>query len=221
MYVSGAREALVGYSKKALVVPFVGVSTEYRDNTQAYPDTQFTDSFLVLAANTFIMYEAAGYYSPIQPDSTNAIEGTPPRYSVLAGDTADRGAAAEYIRGLCSRFGTDLVIVPHRFETGYKVYQAEGWRHNEGPGYARPVEADGFARVHIQIWDSKGKLLYERLGTARTGKPMLFGMFNGKRSRARRRKTLEQDVVRAARKLYAPPIIRAIGKATKTAMLVR
>jgi hypothetical protein len=83
------------------------------------------------------------------------------------------------------------------------------------------VEATGFARVQIQIRDREGRAIYECVGFSTVNRPMLYNMFNGKRRRAKREVALKDDVVKAAKRLYAPPIVRAIGRAVARAMPVR
>jgi hypothetical protein len=199
-----------------LVVPLMTIRAQYRDNTQAAPDTQFTDSFLTAAANTFLRFEVARLCEVLPADTLAAAL---LRESALGGDSA--GSLAAHVRALAESSGVDLVVVARACTTGYRVYQPEGWRQNTGPGYARPVESTGFARLHIQILGRDGAPLYECTGRASVGKPLLYGMFNARRRRARREEELRADVVKAARKLYAPPVVRAIGKAARNALPYR
>jgi len=198
-----------------LIVPLTGIRAQYRDNTQAAPDTQFTDSFLIAAANTFLRFEVARVCEPLPADTSVA--------ALLAGAASGDSAAslAGRVRALAESSGVDLVIIARACTTGYRVYQPEGWRHNTGPGYSRPVESNGFARLHIQIFDREGAPVYECTGKASAGKPLLYGMFNLKRRKARREEELRADVVKASRRLYAPPIVRALGKAARNALPYR
>ncbi len=218
----GYYEDIAGYDKKALVVPIVAVSTKYRDNTRGEPDTAFADSALVAVGNAFLKRATARLYTPVPAGSDTVAPATDTRFTTLEADsTGDSSAAAVYARRVCESYGTKVVVVPYAFTAGFRVHQAQGWRRNSGPAYERPVEAKGFARLHVQVWGSDGALLFERVGSAGASKPMLYGWFNGPRMRARRREALDDDPVRAASKLYAPPILRAVGNAVDAALVIR
>jgi hypothetical protein len=64
-------------------------------------------------------------------------------------------------------------------------------------------------------------LVFKARRVASMNRPMLYNMFNGKRRRAKREAAMKDDVVKAAKRLYAPPIVRAIGRAVARAMPVR
>lgn len=222
VYYNRAQPLSPGFSKRAVVVPVDSMRTRYRDNTQADPDTQFTDAFLIASANTMLRFETARLFSPVTyGEGDTQTVSSMPRYSVLEGDSADRESSAAFIRDACERYNADFAIVPAGVVAGYRVYQAEGWRHSTGPAYARPVEADGFAEVHVQIWNRDGVLLYESIAVSSVGRPILHRFFGGRRMRARFEEELQEDIVRAASHLYSPPILRALSKATNRALLVR
>jgi hypothetical protein len=217
-YDPSATAALHGINKRAVLVPAARVVTSYVDNTQAAPDTVFTDSFLLAAVNTFLRFETTRRHAvlPAQLAATALPRATVLDSAMALGDSA-RSAAAH----LADSLQADLTITVVACSTGYRVYQADAWRNNNGPGYARPIESTGFARVHLQIRDRSGAIRYECIGNATAGKPMLYGLFNGKRARARRDDAMRTDIVKASRKLYAPPIVRALGKAVANAFPVR
>ncbi|MBD3241063.1 MAG: hypothetical protein GF331_10800 [Chitinivibrionales bacterium] len=222
VYQGDRYEAIAGYDKKALVVPVVAVDTRYRDNTRADPDTAFADSALMAVANAFLRRGSARYFTPLPAMPDSIAPDMNERFTTLESDSGgDSSAAAAYARRVCEAHGAKVVVVPYTFYAGFQVHQGQGWRRNTGPAYARPVEETGSARMHVQVWRSDGNLLFERVGSAGAGKPMLYGWFNGPRMRARRQEALEDDAVKAAGKLYAPPILRAVGKAVDAALLIR
>lgn len=220
-YQNATAGELAGGSKRVLIVPTLNIHTNYRDNTQARPEVQFTDSFLLATTNTFVRFEAARRYDPLPLSLDSTATAALPRASVLTSDTAAESELRTLVAHLADSADADLVALAIACSTGYKVYQPDGWRNNTGPAYARPTDATGFARVHLQVRARDGRLLYECIGKSSIGRPMLYGVFNGKRSTARRELAMKTDIVKAARKLYAPPIVRAIGRAARAAMPVR
>jgi hypothetical protein len=221
LYMGAPYDTIVGYDKKALIVPVAAVETRYRDNTRADPDTSFSDSALVAVANAFLRREGARLFTPVPAAADSTVSDSARFFTTLEDGSGDSTAAAAYARRLCEAYGTEVVVLPYAFTAGFRVHQAQGWRRNTGPAYERPVEEKGFARLHAQIWSSDGALLFERIGSVGAKKPMLYGLFNGPRMRARRREALDDDPVKAAGRLYAPPIVRAVGKAVEAALLVR
>ncbi len=215
-----APGALRGFDRPTAIVPLCSITSRYRDNTQAEPDTQFTDSFLLAAVNTFLRFEVARRLNPLPPLSDSVTKGFR-RVSTFDGPEGLEDSASAAAAHLADSLDAHLVVVALSCSLGYRVYQPEGWRNNAGPGYERPVEATGFARVQLQIRDSNGTVVYECVGFSTVDKPMLYRMFNGRRMRAKREAAMEEDVVRAAKRLYAPPIVRAIGRAVARAMPVR
>jgi hypothetical protein len=221
VYQDTSSQALFGMNKRALVAPLDTVHTRYRDNTRAEPDTQFNDSFLLSAVRRFVAFETAQHYAPVRPENDSSSLLPDVHYSILTGDTAGLDSATARIVRLAQRYQADLVVIAPACTTGHRVYQPQGWRRNTGPGYSRPVEAEGFASCHVQIWSAEGKLLFERVGKATIGKPLLYNLFNGRRGAARRAKAIDEDIVAASRKLYAPPVLRALARATGNAFLMR
>jgi hypothetical protein len=211
---------LAGLDRRALIVPLTHIISSYRDNTQAEPDTQYTDSFLLAAVNTFVRFETARRVNPTGMLHDSAAVRLP-QVSRIAGMPASDGRSDSVFAQLADSADVQLVVVVQACSLGYRVFQADGWRNNSGPGYQRPVEATGFARVQIQIRERSGSIVYECVGYSTVDKPLLYSVFNGRRMRARREEAVHEDVVKAARKLYAPPVVRAIGRAVAKAMPVR
>jgi len=215
-----APGALRGFDRRALVIPLDSLVSRYRDNTQAEPDTQFSDSFLLAAVSTFVRFQTARRVSPL-PAAPAGQTADLPMASELAGEQEQEDSARAAYARLADSAGAQLIVVAYSCSLGYRVFQPDGWRNNAGPGYERPVQATGFARVHVQIRERTGAVVYECVGLSTVNKPLLYRMFNGRRMRARRAEALDGDVVKASQKLYAPPILRAVGRAVARAMPVR
>jgi hypothetical protein len=208
---------------KTLVVPITHTEVRYKDNTKAVPDTLYTDSFLVAAANALFAFQASQHFltTPIL-DSSLGLDSLPSA-SILAGDTALLSALAARVRGIASKAGVQFVVVAHACTSGFTVFQAQGWRGDkyDNPAYARPIKAYGWARLHVQLWSAAGNLLYERIGVGSSGKPMLYDLVKRPRRHPPRRTRVPPDIVTLAKKGYGPPTVRALLKAARAALQIR
>ena len=204
---------------KALVLPVSGMVIRYSDNTKAVPDTLYTDSFLVAATNALLPFEAGRQLLVLPRPESLSVDSTA-RASVLAGDTAAMAAASQQAQRLAAASGAQVVVVAYACTTGFTVFQAEGWRGGryESPAYARPIRAYGWARLHVQLWNAAGVLLFEQIGVATSGKPILYDLVKRPRKRPPRRSHVPPDIVTLARKTYGPPTVRAIYRAAKVAL---
>lgn len=196
----------------AICLPLQTITTEYYDNTATTPDTQFSDSFLIEAANALLFFEVGKEFElggvpsgPVQPQRL---------YSVLAADTQDLAGTAAFIQSVAESAGTEIVVVPYRCSVRYNVFKPAGWRNDKYENtYARPVSYRAFTQVHLQYWSAEGTLLYERVGKSDTGKPIFYSWF--------KREEPRDDVVRFARRFYAPPIMRSLLKSVRLALVLR
>jgi hypothetical protein len=208
---------------KAVVVPLTHITVRYKDNTKAVPDTLYTDSFLVAAANALFAYQAGQrFLTTTKQDSALRLDSLPSA-SILAGDTAQLSALAERVRGIASAAGVQFVAVAHACTSGFTVFQAQGWRGDkyDNPAYARPIRAYGWARLHVQVWSAAGKLLYERIGVGSSGKPMLYDLVKKPHKRPPRRTRVAPDIVTLAKKGYGPPTVRALLRAARAALQIQ
>jgi hypothetical protein len=196
----------------ALCAPFKNVSVEYRDNTGLKPDSLFADSFFAEAANGLLTFEAKQRYRlcPKKTEASDSMETLERgRYSPLNGDTAFGSATSERISRLAQKYSVDLVIVPYSCVIKQRTQSGTGWRKASGPGYDRPVSFSATATVHIQIWNASGRLLYERIGTSQTGKPLLYSLLKKEKT--------GNDIVKFAKKMFAPPLVKALYMSIKRA----
>jgi hypothetical protein len=214
-YAGPDRSQLNNPAQTALCLPVRNMRIEYFDNTQLRPDTQYSDTFLQDAATGLLMYEVTQHFtiSPRQMDLTDSIEKFQnARYSVLLGDTALRLVAARRIQNLAEKYSVKIVVVPYAILVRQCTVKPEGWRADNGPGYDRPISLTAKTSVHIQFWNSKGKLLYERIGRNDTGRPVLYSLLKKEKP--------GRDVVKFAKKFYAPPIVKSLYASIKTALWI-
>jgi hypothetical protein len=116
---------------------------------------------------------------------------------------------AALVKSTASRFGAALIFIPRSCRLKNILYQPEGWRGG-GPSYQRPTTFKAYATTHVQIWNSAGELLYEKIGTTDAGRPIMYTLFGKKQP--------GDDVVKFARNIFAPPLVRAMYMSIQEAM---
>jgi hypothetical protein len=212
---------LLDRSKTALCLPVDTIHVSYVDNTKAIADTLFNDSFFIEAANSLLLYEAAKNFPLRQHDvaSFGADSLAAFRrggYSRLTHDTASLPLIAGFVRDLSKKYNADLVIVPYAYAVRNVVIRPAGWRNDKftGPGYDRPISYTAKTEFHIQVWDKNGALLYERIGRSDTGRPILYSLM-------KKEKHPDKDIVKYAKRFYAPPLVKSLYSSIKAAMQVR
>ena len=199
-------------AQTALCLPVRNMRIEYFDNTQQRPDTQYSDAFLQDAATGLLMFEVTQHFKirPAQIDSSDSIGMLrTSRYSVLSGDTALRLVAARRIQDLAGKYAVNIVVVPYAISVRQYTVKPEGWRADNGPGYDRPISFTAKTSVHIQFWNSKGQLLYERIGRSDTGRPVFYSLLKKEKPGS--------DVVKFAKKFYAPPLVKSLYASIRAA----
>jgi hypothetical protein len=206
------RALLMNPAKCIAVVPITVVRQKLFDNTKALPDTQFSDSFFVEAINGLMPYEVSQHFRlcpAAKPDSAGPL--IVGRYSELTGEKGDRDTAAAQIRGAAARCGADLVAVPFACSIEHHVNQPKGWRNGQGY-YEKPVSYTAETAFHLQIWTNDGRLIFERIGVASTGRPVLYSIFKKEKQGA-------EAIADFARHFYAPPLVKSLYAAMKNAMV--
>jgi hypothetical protein len=215
LYSGPKRGELYNPAQTALCLPVRNMRIEYFDNTQQRPDTQYSDTFLQEAATGLLRYEVAQRFkiSASPMDSSDSIENFQhTRYSVLLGDTALRLLASRRIQSIAEKYAVNIVVVPYSISIRQRIVKPEGWRADNGPGYDRPVSFTATTNAHIQFWNGKGQLLYERIGRNDTGRPVLYSLL--------KREKPGRDVVKFAKKFYAPPLVKSLYASIKTALRI-
>jgi len=215
VYSGPERSQLNNPGQTALCLPVRSMRIEYFDNTQLRPDTQYSDVFLQEAATGLLMYEMGRHFTlgPAQIDSSDSIEKfQTSRYSALSGDTALKLLVSRRIQALAEKYNVNIVVVPYAVYVRQRTVKPESWRADNGPGYDRPSSFTATTSVHVQFWNGKGRLLYERIGRSDTGKPVFYSLL--------KRENPHGDVVKFANKFYAPPLVKSLYASIKAAMRI-
>ncbi|MBD3392898.1 MAG: hypothetical protein GF418_12400 [Chitinivibrionales bacterium] len=218
LYLRDAAHELADSGKVVCIVPFDSITVDYVDKTKKTPDTLFTDSFFLDAANSLLAYEVTRRYAlgpppPIDSDTIDPFaEIRDLRYSRLAKKLDSLDRAAKRIAELARASESDLVLVGYACKLKHVTYQPSGWR-GSGPSYQRPVTFAALATTHVQIWNRDGRLLYECIGSNDAGRPIMYSLFG--------KKEPGDDVVKFAKHLYAPPLVRAMYMSIQNAMRLR
>jgi hypothetical protein len=217
-YTNDPSNMLLDQGKTALCIPLDSLHVAYVDNTASAPDTLFNDSFFIEAANGLLGYEVSRNFKMCHcghdgSDSLAVFRRS--GYSRLDNDTTYVQLVSMQVRRLAAKYNADLVIVPYALEIKHVAIKPRGWRGDRfGPAYERPTSFTAKTSFHVQIWDKSGRLLYERVGKSDTGRPILYSML-------KREKKPDKDIVKYARRIYAPPLVKSLYNSIKLALMVR
>ncbi len=205
--------------KTALCIPINYLHVSYVDNTKSIPDTLFNDSFFIEAANGLFAYEVSQNFkivpfSPADSDSISSIKNS--GYSRLNSDTSSFSHMTEFVKSIAKKHKTDLVVVPYSCIIKHITVRPTGWRNDKfsGPGYEKPISYTAKTEFHVQIWDKTGALLYERIGKSDTGRPVFYSFL-------KKEKNPDKDIVKYAKRFYAPPLVKSLYNSIKIALQVR
>jgi hypothetical protein len=229
--VNDANDQLQNRSKNALCLSIDTLHVTYVDNTKAIADTLFNDSFFIEAANGLLMYEVSKNFGIRQWTPQDTLKDAPQDpssgadslavfrhggFSRLTHDTASLHLIAGRIRELAKKYNADLVVIPYACMIKHITVRPTGWRNDKyaGPGYDRPISYTAKTDFHVQIWDKNGTLLYERIGKSNTGRPILYSFL-------KKEKHPDKDIVKYAKRFYAPPLVKSLYNSIKIAMRVR
>jgi len=181
-----------------LVAPVDTILFSAFDNTRAVPEMLYPDSILRVDAVVLLGGESrrgvGGRFCGPIPDSI------PPRpvggYSVLCKDSTDSAGLRAWVRAAAAATGAGIVIVPYRLSIRQRAFQPSAWR--DAPGYQQPIQYSAMAELHIQLWNAAGELLFEKIRQGSSGKPFMYDALNPRLKK-------KEDVLRFARRFYAPP----------------
>jgi hypothetical protein len=212
-------DQLANRSKSAVCLAVDTLHVTYVDNTKAIPDTLFNDSFFIEAANGLLMYEvsknfAIRKWAPADSDSIAVFRHG--GFSRLTKDTQALQAIGLRVREIAARHNADLIVVPYACIIRHLTVRPSGWRNDKyaGPGYDRPISYTAKTEFHVQVWDKTGVLIYERIGKSDTGRPIFYSFL-------KKEKHPDKDIVKYAKRFYAPPLVKSLYNSIKAAMQVR
>lgn len=198
----------------ALFVPIGSVVIKENARTAPKQSSQI-DSFFIDAANSLLANELSQHFKmiPCTTKTPSVPLGDALRYSRLRNSKEQKKTeVSEAVRILATSCNADVIVVVYECSVKQNVYQPKGWRGGkyESGHYGRPTSYQAATSVHLQIWSAEGKLWYEKIGTAKTEQPFLYSVF--------KRNKPGDNIVQYARRLYAPPLIRALYKAVHASL---
>jgi hypothetical protein len=216
MFINDPVKRLDDKRQKLLIIPVSNLQINYSDNTKPVQEVLFSDSFFIDAANSLTKYYCSkkfdvcttGENLPVFKEADSFFKRS--GFSTIIEGTEDSATIARKIRYVASEFKVDLVLIPFSCIIKHAAFQPKGW--SEAPNYQRPVKYKSKTEAHFQIWDSSGKLLYERLGQSDTGRPIFYSLL--------KRESSEKDVAEQILQLYAPPIVRSLERAIETSLTI-
>jgi hypothetical protein len=213
MYSADAASRLSDPTIVALCLPLAKVRVDYIDETKLHPAAEFADSFLLEAANGFLLYESMRAFKMNCRQSgrekpCEAFE--PGEFSAFSKDSSRFQEVSKRIRDLAEACSVDVVVLPRSCAIQQRIVQPKGFRGRSGPGYERPLSFSAVTSFHVQIWSRGGQLLYERIGRNSTGKPVLYAFLKKEKPAG--------DIVQFAKKMYAPPLIKSLYASIQSAM---
>lgn len=185
-------------------------SVKSLNNTNEFKN-QFSESFLVDAANQLLMHHLSQYQNIITKTDDSLLANLSVS-SLMNFLTANNDSAttdtATIIRAIAQKSGAEFVAIPCSCSLQLIVFKQNNWRDGRGgTSYRRPEKKTALATVMIQIWDKNGKFICDKNGIGKDTKPMLYS-YIGKRLKIK-------SIVSYSRKIYANPLVKALNEACK------
>ena len=201
-----------------LIIPIHVVHEKFINNTQKSPPTPPSDSFFIEAANGLINFECSKYFKICSyvegfkeiSDSLSHFYNS--RFSKLTEKDTNSAEISALMKKTAEKFNVDLILLPFSCDIEHITYQQKGWR--DAPSYQRPIKYISKTRVHIQMWDRNGNLLYERIGKDKTNRPVLYSLFKKEEPKE------NEEIGAYARRFFAPPAIRSLSNSIVDAMMI-
>jgi hypothetical protein len=210
-------DEVVAGGTKVLCLPLRSVSSTYSNSAHVADGQMHSDSFMVEAFNALLPFEASKMLTTVACTSRvdQALNDSIPAYSLLAAHSADSARAASFFRELAAHWGVDYVLYPYACSVDYAITSSKGWRDDKyGQSYARPIAYRAGTSVHTQFWNREGKLVMERIGSAGADRSLMHSFFKRKRDK-------EENMVLAASRFYATPILKSLYKSIEAALWLK
>ncbi len=214
-------DLLLNLRQTVLVVPINTIHEKIINNTQKSNSTPPDDSFFIESANNLINFECSKNFNICSNiEALNKLNESlslfyDSRYSKLTKNDTNFAEISALMKKTAETFKVDLIILPFFCNIEHITFQQKGWR--DAPNYNKPVKYYSKTRVHIQIWDKTGKLIYERIGKDQTRRPVLYSLFKKKNKEPKE----GEGVNHFAKSFFAPPAIRSLSKSIENAMIIQ
>jgi hypothetical protein len=213
-YLAKDSQLLNDGSLKVLYIPLQEISSKYNDNTGMKPQVELSDSFYVEAANSLIMFGLSNRYRFIvpQPQQSDSLHNFNvlfrQKWSKVNGDTCSPDSFSARIRDIAALCKADLIFVPYSCHINQSASRQNGWRSYSG-SYEKPLIYSADAKFHLQVWDKTGNLVFERIGTGNTGRPIFYTLVKHQQP--------GDNIISYSRKIFAPPLVKALDRSIKNA----
>lgn len=193
---------------------FPRIHPHFIDQTQAYPDSMFSDSFYTAAATAFLVYELKKHFKTVLAVPDSLLIDSTFTYSLLNHDTCNFIPCSSAISSILRSLPTNALYC-RVIEVTAKdiVIRPQGFRDGKFEGsYSRPDQHRSKVTVHLQLFDKHGTLLFEKKVLATNSKPFGYTVL-------KTQKIKNNDIVKYANRLYAPPILKAMARAMRSAII--
>lgn len=199
--------------RTVLFVNIDSITTIYLNNTDFAPEIEYNDSFYCSATNNLLLYECSKLFTVKsvlhRSDSTRI-----PQWSSFVDTAGDQEITRIAVRNFAQKYDVGYVVIPYSCTLQHSALRRNGWRNNKYNGsYEQPVTYTASTKLHVQIWNRDGKLLFEKIGVGSTGRPILYDF-------AKKRRNNNGDIVNRSNKIFSPPLLRALNEAAHNAMIL-
>jgi hypothetical protein len=199
--------------RTAIFINIDTITTKYIDNTVLMPEIEYNDSFYCSAANNLLLYECSKLFtvkSVLYPSDSILF----PRWTSFADSQSSIDSVQKYVRTFAKKFDVGYIVIPYRCTLQHSAVRRGGWRGGKyGGSYEQPVSYSAISKLHVQIWNKNGMLVFEKIGIGSTGRPILYDT-------VKKRRNEKGDVVSRAKKLFSPPLLRSLSEAAHNALIL-
>lgn len=201
-------------SKKQLIVPLRNIQSDYIDNTTKLPQIEYSDSYFAEVSDKIVFQRLSKSFKSVEIliDSNDinkiysAIQWSKNENKLKFTDTFQ-----SIVKEIAAKYSADFVVIPGYCFLKYKTIHQKSWRDaRAGSSYERPVSITAFVEYNIQFFQKDGLLNREGNGKAKSEKPLLYSLL--------KKKKFENKIVENSRKVYAPPLLKALSKSIDNAL---
>jgi hypothetical protein len=199
------------YPRTALFVDLDTITTKYTDNTALLPEIEYSDSFYCSATNNLLLYECSKLFN-VKQVLTSPESDSVPKLSSFSGNSNNTNIQ-KIISTIAKKYDVGYVVIPYSCILQHTALRRSGWRGGKYSGsYEQPISYTASAKLDVQIWNRDGVLVFEKIGVGLTGRPFLYDTIKKKRSES-------GDIVKRSKKLFSPPLLRALSESAHNAMI--
>lgn len=200
------------YPRTALFINLDTITTKYTDNTVLLPEIEYSDSFYCSATNNLLLYECSKLFN-VKQVLTSPESDSLPKMSTFSENSSNPDLQS-IISAIAKKYDVGYVVIPYSCTLQHNAVRRSGWRDGKyGGSYEQPISYTATARLDLQIWNRDGVLVFEKIGVGLTGRPFLYDSVKNKRNE-------KDDIVKRSKKLFSPPLLRALSEAAHNAMIL-